>query len=130
MVIGPGCEIRLYRFLIIAFLSTLPGCSGLAVISSAGVPTGTGFCLVTIPDLHLVLLMAELGFIASQTNVMRERDRSGGGGGGGAVWWFGWDNGWPEAGLIVMQGNLNARVYIEDVLRPHVIPLSRYYFQT
>ena len=28
-------------------------------------------CSVTNPDLHLVMLMAELGFIAAQTNVMR-----------------------------------------------------------
>ena len=44
-------------------------CNGLDVISSGGVPTGTGFCSVTDPVLTLVMLMAELVFIASQTSV-------------------------------------------------------------
>ena len=35
-----------------------------------GMPTGTGFYSVTNPDLHLVMLMAELGFVAAQTSVM------------------------------------------------------------
>ena len=40
-------------------------------ISSIGVSTGTRVCSVTNPDLHLVMLMAEIWFIAAQTSVMR-----------------------------------------------------------
>ena len=49
----------------------LPGCNELVVISSGSVPNGTGFCSVTNPDLHLVMLMTERVFFAAQTNVMR-----------------------------------------------------------
>ena len=49
----------------------LPRCNELGVISSSGVPTRTGFCLVTNLDLHLVILLAELVCIAAQTSVVR-----------------------------------------------------------
>ena len=43
---------------------------------------------------------------------------------------FGWDSlmvwggimGCQKMGLVVMQGDMNARRYIDDVLRPHVVP--------
>ena len=38
----------------------------------------------------------------------------------GAV--LGWHNGGQKADFVVMQGNLNDRRYIDDVLRPHGIP--------
>ena len=44
----------------------LSGCHVLDDISYGGVPIGTGFCSVTNADLHLVMLMAELGFIGAQ----------------------------------------------------------------
>ena len=37
--------------------------------SSGGVPIGTGIS-VTNPDLHSVMLMVELGFIAALTSIM------------------------------------------------------------
>ena len=71
-------------------------------------------------ELGFISLMAELGFISAQTSVMRVE-----------AWWkvidlvrqfdgLGWDNGWSED--VVMQGNRNARRYIDDDLRAHVIP--------
>ena len=43
----------------------LSGCHVLDEISYGGVPTVTGFCSVTNADFHLVMLMAELGFIGA-----------------------------------------------------------------
>ena len=60
----------------------------LDVILSDGLPTGTGFCSVTNPDLHLVMLMAGLGFIAAQTSVLRIAGFWKGFDLLGAVWWF------------------------------------------
>ena len=45
-------------------------CNGLDIISSGGVPTGTLFSSVTNPGWHSVMLIAELGFIATQTSVI------------------------------------------------------------
>ena len=49
---------------------------------------------------------------------MLERDLCGGDG------WvvLGRIKGGQKTDLVVIQGNLNARPYIDDVLRPHVIP--------
>ena len=64
--------------------------------------------------------MAELGFIASQMSITWTAE--------GSIWWgqfdgLGWDNGWPEDGFgCNVHGNQNARRYIDNVLRPHVIP--------
>ena len=49
---------------------------------------------------------------------MLERDRFGE---GNLMVWGGIMGG-QRTDLVVMQGNLNARRYIDDVLRPHVIP--------
>ena len=70
------------------------------------------------PDLHLVMLMAELRFIAAQTSVMLERDQFG----GASLMVRGGIRGGQKTDLVVMQGNLNARRYIDDVLRPSAIP--------
>ena len=80
---------------------------------------------VTNPDLHLVMLMAKLGFIAAQTSVMRIAACWKGIDLVGAVW-LGqfYDMGGIMGGqrTVLMQGNLNTRRYIVDVLRRHVIP--------
>ena len=47
-----------------------------------------------------------------------ERDRFG----GSSVMVWGGIMGRQKTDLVVMQGNLNARRYIDDALRPHVIP--------
>ena len=46
--------------------------------------------------------------------------------GKGSIWWGQFDSlgvlmGGQKTDMVVMQGNLNARRYIDDVLRPHVI---------
>ena len=56
---------RPYKGQIMTRHPCLTGCNGLDVISSGGMPTGTGFSSVMNPVLHLVMLMAELGFIAA-----------------------------------------------------------------
>ena len=43
----------------------------MGLTASGGMQTGIGLCSVANPDLHSVMLMAELGFIAAQPSVMR-----------------------------------------------------------
>ena len=52
--------------------------------------------------------------------------------GGGSLMAWGGIMGGTKTGLVVMQGNLDARHYIDGVLRPHVIliPESSFYFRT
>ena len=67
--------------------------------------------------------MAELGFIATHKKALCGMLRAG----KGSIWsvslmvWGGITGG-HKTDLVVMQGNLNARRYIGDVLQPRVIP--------
>ena len=65
---------RLYKDQIMTRHHRLARVHGPYVISSGGVPTGTGFCSVTNPDFKLVIPMTELRFIAAQTSVMQQTE--------------------------------------------------------
>ena len=92
-------------------------------IPSCGVPTTTWFCSVTNPNLPLVILMALLKDYCCTNERYAgccelERDRFG----GGSLMVWGGIMGGQKTGLVVMQGSLNNSCYINDSLRPHVIP--------
>ena len=101
----------------------LPGCNELDVISSGSVPNGTGFCSVTNPDLHLVMLMTERVFFRHTNEryadcCVLERGRFD----GGSLMIWGGIMRCQKTDVVVMQGNLNTRRYIDKVLHLQFIP--------
>ena len=98
-------------------------CSGHNGISVAGDSSGIGFYSPMSLGLTLVIMTVEFEFLAGEGNVLliivslRGTDLEVG------VLWYGvalWAKG--KTNLIVVQGNLDAQGYINQILKPEAVP--------
>ena len=101
----------------------LPVCSGHNGISVVGDSSRLGFYSVLSLGLTLVIMTVEFEFLEEEGNVfadncLNERDRFG----GGSVMVWGGIIGRRKTNLIVVQGNLNAQGYINQILQPEAVP--------
>ena len=101
----------------------LPVCSGHNGISVGGDSSGLGFYSLMSLGLTLVIMTVEFEFSEEEGNVLliivslRGTDF-----GGGSVMVWGGIMGRKKTNLIVVQGNLNAQSYINQILQPEAVP--------
>ena len=100
-------------------LSVCSGHNGISIGSDSSV---FGFYSLMSQSLTLVILTVEFEFLEEEGNVLLiivfEKDRFG----GGSVMVWGGIMGRRKTNLIVVQGNLNAQGYINQILQPEAVP--------
>ena len=100
----------------------LPVCSEHNGISVGGDSSGLGFYSLMSLGLTLVIMTVEFEFLEEERNVLLIIVSLRGTSLEVGVLWYGMALGRRKTNLIVVQGNLNAQGYINQILKPEAVP--------